>query len=82
MGVTGMTFEDRVDSLTSGPTSAYCDFLGISSPSVADYIHRRNIKPIQLFALAILIHSRPMTIEDVADYLVSLGWIPATGDPL
>ena len=23
-----------------------------------------------------------MTIEDVADYLVSLGWIPATGDPL
>lgn len=66
--------------MTSNANSAYCDFLGIPCPSVEDYIHHRNIKPIQLFALAILFHGRPMAIEEVADYLVSLGWKPATGD--
>lgn len=67
--------------MTSGATSAYCDFLGIPCPSVADHILRRGIKPLQLFVLALLVHSRPMAMEEVADYLVSLGWRPATGDP-
>ncbi len=29
-----------------------------------------------------MIHSRPMTIDEVADYLVVHGWMPASGDPL
>jgi hypothetical protein len=62
--------------------STYCEFLGISPPSIEAYVGHRNIKPIQLFALAILTHSRPLTIEEAADYLAASGWKPATGNPV
>ncbi len=77
-----MPHEDRDDSTIPSRKSAYCDFLGISTPSIDAYIDHRNVKPIQLFALVILTHSRPMTIEEVADYLLSRGWNPATGNPV
>lgn len=66
--------------MTLIPAPAYCDFLGIPCPSVAGYVCQRNVKPIQLFTLAILVHSRPMAITEVADYLQSFGWLPATGN--
>ncbi len=77
-----MPKEDRNDLATPERSSAYCEFLGISFPSIDAYIDQHNIKPIQLFALAILMHGRPMAIEEVADYLVARGWNPVTGDPV
>ena len=74
--------DERNDLASVERKSAYCEFLGISIPSIEAYIDHRNTKPIQLFALAILTHSRPMTIEEVAAYLVARGWNPATGNPV
>lgn len=77
-----MPQEDGNDLAIPERKSAYCEFLGISTPSIDAYIDHRNTKPIQLFALAILTHSRPMAIEEAAEYLVARGWNPATGNPV
>lgn len=77
-----MPQDERNDLVNLERKSAYCEFLGIAIPSIDVYIDHRNAKPIQLFALAILTHSRPMTIEEVADYLVARGWNPRTGNPV
>lgn len=77
-----MSQTDENDLAIPERESAYCESLGISTPSIDAYIGHRNIRPIQLFALAILIYSRPMSIEEVADYLVACGWNPATGNPV
>ena len=68
--------------MTNSLELAYCDFLGITCPAIGDYIARKDVRPIQLFALAILIHGRSMTIDEVAGYLTSHGWISSTGDPV
>ena len=77
-----MPQEEPKDLAIPERKSAYCEFLGISTPSIDAYIGHRNTKPIQLFALAILTHSRPMTIDEVADCLVARGWSPATRNPV
>jgi hypothetical protein len=68
--------------MTSSSEQAYCEFLGIPCPAIGDFICRNDVRPIQLFALTILIHGKAMTMGDVAGYLTSHGWIPATGDPI
>jgi hypothetical protein len=77
-----MPQEGGNEPATSERKSFYCEFLRISTPSIDDYIHHRKTKPIHLFALAILTYSRPMTVEEVAEFLVARGWKPATGNPV
>jgi hypothetical protein len=61
---------------------SYLEYLGIATPTIADYTNRKNVRPIQLFALAILEAGRPLRMEEVSSVLTSNGWVPATGDPL
>lgn len=67
--------------MSSSAAHPYCDYLGIQCPTISDYVGRSDVRPIQLFALTILKHGRPMTLSEVAGYLTSQGWVPATSDP-
>ncbi len=59
---------------------SYCEYLGIQTPTIANYTNSKSVRPIQLFALAILCENRPLRLEEVSRILTQDGWSPATGD--
>lgn len=68
--------------MTEPLQQSYCDYLGIQAPTIANYTNSERVRPIQLFALAILCENRPLRLEEVSSILTQEGWRPATGDAL
>ena len=68
--------------MTESRQQSYCGYLGIQTPVIANYTNSKSVRPIQLFALAILCENRPLRLEEVSRILTRNGWSPATGDAL
>ncbi len=57
--------------MTDSRQQSYCEYLGIQAPTIANYTNAKGVRPIQLFALAILCENRPLRLEEVSQHSCS-----------